>query len=37
MADKGHEETEEVLKRLEKEISKEYAKAEKEIAEKLDD
>lgn len=35
--DEGHEETEKILKELESRISKEYAKAEKEIAEKLDD
>lgn len=35
--DEGHEETEEVLKDLEKRITKEYEQAEKEIAEKLDD
>ncbi len=35
--DKGHEETEKVLKALEKRISKEYAQAEKEIKTKLDD
>lgn len=35
--DEGHEETEKVLADIEKEISKEYAQAEKEISEKLDD
>lgn len=35
--DEGHEETEKVLTDIEKEISKEYAQAEKEISEKLDD
>lgn len=35
--DEGHEETELVLADIEKEISKEYAQAEKEISEKLDD
>ena len=34
MADAGHEETEKILKRLEKEIAEEYAKAEKEIWDK---
>lgn len=37
MRDIGHEQTEEVLKEIEKRISEEYAIAEKEIAEKLDD
>lgn len=35
--DIGHEETEKVLSEIEKQISREYAQAEKEIAEKLDD
>ena len=35
--DEGHEETEERLRELERRISREYAKAEKEIADKLDD
>lgn len=35
--DEGHEETEAVLKDLEKRITEEYTKAEKEIADKLDD
>lgn len=37
MADAGHEETEKLLKKLEKEISKEYAQAEKEMTAKLED
>lgn len=37
MADQGHEETERLLKRLEAEITKEYAQAEREIQKKLDD
>lgn len=37
MKDIGHEQTEEILKEIEKRISEEYAKAEKEIAKKLDD
>lgn len=37
MKDIGHEETEKILKRIEQEISKEYALAEKEIQEKLND
>lgn len=37
MKDIGHEETEKILKEIENRISKEYAKAEKEVAEKLDD
>ena len=36
MRDIGHEETEKVLKEMEKRISKEYAQAEREIAAKLD-
>lgn len=36
-ADEGHRETEELLKRLEHEITEEYALATKEIKEKLDD
>lgn len=35
--DEGHEETEDVLKEIEKRITKEYEQAEREIAEKLDD
>lgn len=35
--DEGHDETESVLSELEKEINAEYAKAEEEIQEKLDD
>ena len=35
--DIADEETEKVLKEIENQISKEYAQAEKEIAEKLDD
>lgn len=35
MRDIGHEETEAILKKMEKEIAKEYAQAEKEIAAKL--
>ena len=35
--DAGHEETEQVLSELEKRISKEYAQAEQEVQEKLDD
>ena len=37
MNDKGHDETEKVLKEIEKRISEEYAQAEKEISAKLDD
>ena len=37
LVDDGHEETEAILKKIEKEISKEYRLAEKEIQEKLDD
>lgn len=37
MADEGHVETEKLLKDLEKRIAKEYAQAEKEVQEKLDD
>lgn len=37
MRDLGHEETEEVLKKIEKRISAEYRQAEREIAAKLDD
>ena len=37
MRDIGHEETEEVLKEIEKRISEEYAKAEREVAKTLDD
>lgn len=37
MTDKGHEETEKVLKDIENRISDEYAQAEREIAKKLDD
>lgn len=37
MKDVGHEETEKILEEIEKRISAEYAQAEKEIAEKLDD
>lgn len=37
MNDKGHDETEKVLKEIENQISKEYAQAEKEISAKLDD
>ena len=37
MADPGHRETEKILKELEKRITKEYAKAEREITAKLDD
>ena len=37
MKDAGHEETEEILKRLEKRISEEYARAEKDMEEKLND
>lgn len=37
MRDEGHDETEKILKEIEKRISAEYAQAEKEIAEKLDD
>ena len=37
MYDDAHEETEKILKELEERLSKEYAKAEKEVAEKLDD
>lgn len=37
MRDLGHEETEEVLKKIEKRISAEYRQAEQEIAAKLDD
>lgn len=37
MADKGHEETEEVLKELEKEVWKTYLQAQKELQEKLED
>lgn len=37
MKDIGHEETEKVLKEIEKRISEEYARAEKEVSEKLND
>lgn len=37
MADPGHEETEKLLKDIEKRIAKEYAQAEKEVQAKLDD
>lgn len=37
MKDIGHEETEKVLKEIEKRISEEYARAEKEVSKKLDD
>lgn len=37
MKDIGHEETEKVLKEIEKRISEEYARAEKEVSRKLDD
>lgn len=37
MADPGHEETEKLLKDLEKRIAKEYTQAEKEVQSKLDD
>ena len=37
MADPGHEETEEIIKKIERRINKEYAQAEKEVSAKLDD
>lgn len=37
MKDIGHEETEKVLKEIEKRISEEYARAEKEVSKKLND
>ncbi len=35
--DEGHEETEDILRKLEKRIAKEYKKAEEEVAKKLDE
>lgn len=37
MADPGHEETEEIIRQIERRINKEYKQAEKEVSAKLDD
>lgn len=37
MTDPGHKETDELLEKMERRIAREYAKAEKEVREKLDD